>query len=295
MIRSMTGFESLTVEVEGAAIGVTVKAINHRFLDAQLRLPSVLARLEGEVRRVLQTRVRRGRVEVTVSVQRRQGERSVVEMNEAFVEALHEALDGARAKGLISGPLTPGDLLRWPHAITVREEAEGEDAEARLDAAVVAAVTRAVDELDEMRVQEGKYLAADLAVRVERLTEAIEGVARAAEEGREGIVTRLHQRIAELGLDAQTDAATVAQEVVRVAGRADIAEELTRFRAHLAHWRSLVDGVEPCGRKLDFLLQEMNREINTIGSKAGGERVPDLVIDVKDELERMREQVQNVE
>jgi len=297
MIKSMTGFASLTAEDETAVIGVTIKAVNHRFLDAQLRVPASLARIESRVRAAVQAGVGRGRVEVAVSVQRRQAEAPTVEMNEPIVEALREALDDARSKGMIAGPLTPGDLLRWPHAITVREQPEGEDAEAEahLDEAVVAAVSRAVAELDGMRTREGAALAADLDARVAVLAGAIETVAAAAEDGREGMVARLHQRIAELGLDGAADATAVAQEVVRAAGRTDIAEEITRFRAHLDHWRSLSAGEEPCGRKLDFLLQEMNREINTIGSKAAGGRVPDLVIDVKAELERMREQVQNVE
>jgi len=297
MIKSMTGFASLTAEDGAAVIGVTIKAVNHRFLDAQLRLPASLARIEGRVRAAVQAGVGRGRVEVSVSVQRRQAEAPVVELNESLVSALRDALDHAHSTGMIAGELTPGDLLRWPHAITVREQPEGEDpeAEARLDEAVVAAVTRAVEQLDGMRTTEGQALAADLGGRVDGLAGAIETVAAAADEGRDGMVARLHQRIAELGLDATGDATAIAQEVVRAAGRTDIAEEVTRFRAHLDHWRSLAAGDEPCGRKLDFLLQEMNREINTIGSKAAGGRVPDLVIDVKAELERMREQVQNVE
>jgi uncharacterized protein (TIGR00255 family) len=297
VIKSMTGFASLTVDGEDAAIGVTIKAVNHRFLDAQIRLPAALARLEASLRSEVQARVSRGRIEVVVSVQRRSDEAPVVEINEPFVVALRQALDEAGSKGLVAGPLTPGDLLRWPHAITVREKADNVDpvVETRLDQAVTAAVVRAVTALDEMRTEEGAHLAADFDTRVARLGLAIEEVAASAEGGREATVARLHERIADLGLDGQADATTMAQEVVRAAGRSDIAEELTRFRAHLEHWRLLVEGDEPCGRKLDFLLQEMNREINTIGAKAGGEQLPNLVIDVKAELERIREQVQNVE
>ena len=297
MIKSMTGFASLAVDDETGAIGVTIKAVNHRFLDAQLRLPPALARMEGRVRGVLQTRVARGRVELVVSLQRRPANAPVVELNEPFLRALRDALSSARAKGLIAGALSPGDLLRWPHAITVHERPEGEDpeVEARLEEAVAAAVTRAVSELDDMRVREGANLAADLASRVDLLDGVIDEVEVAAEDGREAIVARLQQRIAELGLQGQADPAAVAQEVVRAAGRSDIAEEVTRFRGHVNHWRALVEDAEPCGRKLDFLLQEMNREINTIGSKAGGGRVSDLVIGAKAELERMREQAQNVE
>jgi uncharacterized protein (TIGR00255 family) len=123
----------------------------------------------------------------------------------------------------------------------------------------------------------------------------IEGLAEAADTGRSELEARLRERIAELGLELPVDQAMIAQEIVRAAARSDISEEVTRFRAHLAHWEALADGQEPCGRKLDFLIQEMNREVNTLGAKADGLYVSELVINAKAELEKMREQVQNVE
>ncbi|HOC19678.1 MAG TPA: DUF1732 domain-containing protein, partial [Vicinamibacterales bacterium] len=122
-----------------------------------------------------------------------------------------------------------------------------------------------------------------------------EQAATAAERGRSALETRLAERVRELAREVPGDPAAIAQEIVRVAARSDISEEVVRFRAHLAHWAALTAAEEPCGRKLDFLLQEMNREINTIGSKADGEGVPALVVAVKAELEKVREQVQNVE
>jgi len=127
------------------------------------------------------------------------------------------------------------------------------------------------------------------------LVDLIEHLRLAADQGRNALETRLRERIDELRLELPVDSAMIAQEIVRAAARSDISEEVTRFRAHLAHWRALTDTNEPCGRKLDFLLQEMNREINTIGSKADGIHVSELIINAKAELERMREQVQNVE
>jgi uncharacterized protein (TIGR00255 family) len=123
----------------------------------------------------------------------------------------------------------------------------------------------------------------------------IEGLAEAADTGRSELEARLRERIAELGFELPVDQAMIAQEIVRAAARSDISEEVTRFRAHLAHWEALADGQEPCGRKLDFLIQEMNREVNTLGAKADGLHVSELIINAKAELEKMREQVQNVE
>jgi len=297
MIKSMTGFASLTREDEFATLSVSVKAVNHRFLDTQFRLPPMLPALESRVRTLLQKRVARGRVELVVSCQLRTPSVPTVELNESFARALSSALDLARERGLITGTLAPGDLLRLPQAITVRERAAEltPDLEVLLLNAIETAVDQALAELDTMRTREGGHLRVDLDSRRTLLGEMVERVNVAADEGREALERRLRERVAELSVDLPVDHALVAQEVVRLAARSDISEEVTRFRGHLAHWQMLCDADEPCGRKLDFLLQEMNREVNTIGSKADGLGVSEVVIAAKAELEKMREQVQNVE
>ncbi len=297
MIKSMTGFASLTHEDERATIAVTVRAVNHRFLDLQLRVPHAFGNVEPRLRTLLQKRLARGRVEVGISVQVREHSVPTVELNMDVAQALSVAIEQARSQGLVSGTLSPGDLLRVPQAITVRERSfEADPAlEARLASSIEAAVEQALADLDAMRVREGTHLATDLDVRRLMLVDLIEHLRLAADQGRVALETRLRERIEELGLELPVDHAMIAQEIVRAAARSDISEEVTRFRAHLAHWRALADADEPCGRKLDFLLQEMNREINTIGSKADGIHVSELIINAKAELERMREQVQNVE
>ena len=146
-----------------------------------------------------------------------------------------------------------------------------------------------------MRVHEGGLLRADLDGRKTAVLAAVEGVAARAAEGEALLRERLAKRVNELSVELATDPTAVAQEVVRFAARSDISEEVVRFRAHVQQWTSLSDGPEPCGRKLDFLLQEMNREVNTIGSKADGQGIAEAIIGIKAELEKMREQVQNVE
>jgi len=297
MIKSMTGFASLTHEDERATIGVTVRAVNHRFLDIQLRIPQSLGEVEPRVRALLQKRLARGRVELQISVQLRTTATPTVELNEEFANALSAAIDRARERGLVSGALTPGDLLRLPQAITVRDRTADADpqVEAQIAASVEAAVEQALADLDAMRIREGGHLGTDLDARKDFLASLIERLAAAADEGRSSLEARLQERVDEISHDLPVDEAMIAQEIVRTVQRSDISEEVTRFRAHLAHWDALTDADEPCGRKLDFLLQEMNREVNTIGSKADGLRVSELIINAKAELEKMREQVQNVE
>jgi len=274
-----------------------VRAVNHRFLDVQLRLPQSLADREARIRALVQQAVARGRIELGVTVQLRQAAVPHVELNEAFVAALEAALERARLRGVVAGHLTPGDLLRLPHAITIREQPAVPDAGAAeaIAQAVDQAVQDALAELGRMRVHEGQQLQRDLDARKQAMAELIERIAAAAAAGQQSLQERLAVRVAELTSDLPLDRASVAQEIVRLVSRSDISEEITRFRAHVVHWAALTEAPEPCGRKLDFLLQEMNREINTIGSKADGNAASELVVTAKAELEKMREQVQNVE
>jgi uncharacterized protein (TIGR00255 family) len=296
MIKSMTGFASLTREDERGVIGLTIRAVNHRFLDLQLRLPPLLADLEPRLRAALQKRLGRGRIEVTLSLQLRQGPMPHVELQEEFARALSAAMDVARDRGLVRGDLTPGDLLRLPQAFVIRDRSSDTDtAGETLGPSVEGALDAGIDQLEAMRVREGEHLAADLGTRKAALGSLIDRLAAAADEGRHAVEARLTERTRELMAMVPADPTAIAQEIVRVAQRSDITEEVTRFRGHLAHWDALAASPEPCGRKLDFLLQEMNREVNTIGSKADGLQVSELIIEAKAELERMREQVQNVE
>ncbi len=297
MIKSMTGFASRTDEFEQASVGVTIRSVNHRYLDVQVRLPQAAAPVETRIRALVQQHMARGRVEVSVAVQSRQSATVEVELNEGMLHAVNTALERARDARLIEGRLEVSDLLRLPQALTIRDKTMDPDSPeaAAIERAVEATVGRAVADLDTMRVREGEHLRADLAARREIAGALLERIAAAADEGRQTLEARVRDRIRDLPGDLQGDPAAVAQEIVRLAARSDISEEVVRFRAHLAQWQALEQGSEPCGRKLDFLLQEMNREVNTIGAKADGVPVPQLIVEMKAELEKMREQVQNVE
>ncbi|MGE5815012.1 MAG: YicC/YloC family endoribonuclease [Acidobacteriota bacterium] len=299
MIKSMTGFASLSREDEAGTVGVTIRAVNHRYLDLQVRAPQMLAPLEPKLRALVQQRLARGRVELNVSTQVRQAQAPDVQLNDAFVDALSGALEQARARGVISGQLSAGDLVRIPQALIIRERQESTEANSSeptvFERAILDTVTEALAALDLMRSREGDALGADLENRRSRLQALISDVAAAADTGRAEREQELGERIKEFGAEGMMDPALLAQEIVRFVARSDITEEIVRFRTHLEHWQALVASREPCGRKLDFLLQELNREINTIGSKAEGATTSALVVEVKAELERVREQVQNVE
>jgi uncharacterized protein (TIGR00255 family) len=296
MIKSMTGFASLTRDDELATIAVTIKAVNHRFLDLQLRVPASLAAAETRIRTLVQSRVSRGRIEISVSIQQRRTAAVEVELNEPFLDALQLAIERARQRGYVEGRIGASDLLRFPQALSIREKSDEPPEEpSPLAGRVEDAIAAALDELDTMRVREGAYLKADLDARRERLGELFGQVASAADQGISGLQARLLERVRELRAEALADEALVAQEIAKFVGRSDITEEVVRFKGHLEHWQALTESPEPCGRKLDFLLQEMNREVNTAGSKAEGPAVSEIIVTLKADLEKMREQVQNVE
>jgi len=294
----MTGFASLTREDAAGTVSVTIRSVNHRFLDLQLRVPAMLQHLEAGLRARVQGAVARGRVEVSIALQFRTTSSYEVDVNESVVAALHGATAPLRESGMVAGQLTVGDLLRLPQAVTVREVAapvSGREGGTAADAIVVSSVAEALAALDRMRVTEGDLLRRDLGQRLGALSATVEKIIDAAKAAQHTLQERLQEKLSTLTLDPSPEPAALASEVVRFVARSDIDEEMVRFRSHVSHWQSLADSGEPCGRKLDFLIQEMNREINTMGSKAEGPEVPALVVNAKAELERLREQVQNVE
>lgn len=295
MIKSMTGFASLTHEDELVNLTVTARSVNHRYLDLQLRVPPTLADLDQDLRGLVQQRVARGRVELALSAQLRTESSVEVDLNESLVAALAAAADAARRRGWVTAGLAAGDLLRFPQAVTVRELPVEEATRQAVRALVTEAVGRALDELDRMRRREGEFLSADLFERCAAVRELVGRVVKEAEVGAAALREQLSARIEELRGVVQTDPAAVALEIVKWVSRSDIHEEVSRLHGHLEHLDGLLSGTEPCGRKLDFLVQEMNREINTIGSKAEGRDVGKLVVALKAEIEKIREQIQNVE
>ena len=294
MIRSMTGFATVSREADGAAVSVTIKSVNHRFLDIQIKAPSSLAGLESRIKTLIQQRLTRGRIEVQIACDDTSEPVREVTLNESLVSQVHVVIDAAREKGLVTGSLTASDLLRIPHALDIRL-APAPDTPTTMATAVEMTMGEALDALVVMRETEGGFLAADLDRRVQTLLTFVDTVEAGAAAGQAALEVRLRERLAAMPSDLQLDPVAVSQEVVRFVARSDIHEEIARMRGHVEHWRSLANGPEPCGRKLDFLVQEMNREINTIGSKAEGLSVTELVVAAKAELERVKEQVQNAE
>jgi uncharacterized protein (TIGR00255 family) len=289
----MTGFGTATVEVPGGRLAVEVRSVNHRFSEVQIRLPRDLAPLEDRTRALVQERIRRGRVEVIVTrdegTRRPRRVRADVELAAAYAQALR---DLAAAVGA-GGEVTLAQVAGLPDVLRIEDERSEIDAVAP---ALEAALRTALDALVAMRTEEGRRLALDLVARVDAIEQMTEAVASRSREVVRAYGERLRARLAEWLAQVPLDESRVAAELAIFAERSDITEELVRLRSHLAQFRQALGEDEgPVGRKLDFLLQEVGRETNTIGSKANDVEISRTIITMKGELESLREQVQNVE
>ncbi|HET9595519.1 MAG TPA: YicC/YloC family endoribonuclease [Anaeromyxobacteraceae bacterium] len=291
MIRSMTGFGAGRAAHGGEGVDVEVRSVNHKFCEVKVRLPRELTALETEIQRAVKDRLARGGVEVTV---RRGTERGALapRVDVALAEAYAGAFAEIRARLGLPGEVGLADVLQAEGVVTLQERAvDGEAARA----AAAAALASALETLEAMRAREGEALGRDLDGRLSQVEALVGRVEVLAPQSIEHYRTRLHERIAEVARGFTPDPARLAQEVAIFADRMDVSEEITRLRSHVAQTRALVRGDEPAGRKMEFLVQEMHREANTIGSKSQSAEIASVVVSLKAEIERMREQVQNVE
>jgi len=289
----MTGFGQAEVEAGGLRISVELRSVNHRFLDLQIKLPRSWTALEPGLASAVRARLERGRVEVLVKREKLvAGSHSEPYIDRQLAARLFESsLSLAKELGIDRG-LTIGELLRMPGVVEVREVVAESAEEGPL---VSGALERALDSLIEMREAEGRNLKADLLARLDRVDALRSQVAGFAEGQSEVLQARLRARLDDLLEDQRVDPARLAQETAILADRAAVDEELTRLSSHISQAREALCGEQAVGRRLNFLVQEMNREVNTCGAKAALEEISRAVVELKSELEKIREQVANLE
>jgi uncharacterized protein (TIGR00255 family) len=289
----MTGYGAAAVESDVLRASVTARSLNHRYLDLTVHTPRRLQALEPEVKRLVQARVQRGRVEVSIQASLRAAEAEVVLAPPAVIGALVQALRRIQDEHGLPGELRAADVARFPGVLELAELGAGLDEAHQRE--LLAAVEQALGDLEQMRQAEGETLAGVLRGGLDAVDaaagriEALSVLERAAR--REALLEKARAVRDELGLED----GRLYQEVVRLVDRQDVAEEVQRLRSHVAQARAAVGGDGPCGKRLDFLAQEMGREANTIGSKVASAALVQEVVALKSELERLREQVQNVE
>jgi len=288
----MTGFGRGEATVDQWKINVELSGVNRKQIDVSVNLPSALVELEGDLRRTVTESISRGRVTVRVNLEHTGNRAAKLAFDEELARQYIEAAKTLSALGEIETRLTAADLFRAPGLF--RLEDSEVDASDLLDT-LLEAVGDGLNRLSEMQTQEGEHLRADLIARLNAIEEEVRQIAELSPKvpatHRENLMKRLH----ESGLEVALDDDRVLKEIGLFADRCDISEELTRIDSHLAQFRTYLESDEPVGRPLDFLCQEFNRELNTIGSKANDADIAQGIVRSKTELEKIREQVQNVQ
>lgn len=292
MIRSMTGYGRREAAWAGGAVIVEVRAVNHRFCEIVTRLPRALSALEEDLKSAVQRRCARGRIELSVTLGGGGEAEKTVSLDRSLARRYHRLLRDLQQELKLGGTVDVGLLAGFRDIMVVSEQPVSE---AKLVQTVKRLATGAVTDLDAMRRREGAALAQDMKGRLGVIREAMGQVAVRAPLSVRAHFERMKARVEKLMGAAEVDPARLTQELAIFADRSDITEELTRLGSHLAQFEEGLKGREPIGRTLDFLLQEMGREVNTIGSKANDADIAVQVVRIKGELEKIREQVQNIE
>ena len=286
MITSMTGYAAATRELPTASLAAEVKSVNGRFLDVQLRLPEELRSVEPALRELIQARVGRGKVEIRVSVTPPTGAAPQISVNEGLLAALAETSRKVRAAIPDAQPLSVGEVLHWPGVL-------GDDRSAALREACVALVQELLEDFTATRSREGAKLAAMLIERVERMKSLLASIQPKLPEAIAAYEEKLSARLREVLGD--TNEERIRQEIALFGVKADVAEELNRLGAHLEEVQRVVKAGGAAGKRLDFLMQELNREANTLGAKSVSKELSDASLEFKLLIEQMREQIQNIE
>lgn len=292
-MKSMTGFGRSSMSDEHHSITVELKTVNNRFLDIHLRLPAELQLLEPVVKKLIGGRLARGRVDVHLQYDRMDAVE--LEINRPLVAGFLAAMKEIQTEFALSGEPDINVIARLPNVVNTKKQ---EPTESFLEA-VEAVFLEAINDLESMRSKEGSMLKVELLARIDDIESRLPSVEAESAKVADEYSTRLTKRITELmaRTDSQLDIdqGRIAQEVAFLADRADISEELTRLRSHIEHFRSIVTDERDVGKRLDFLTQEFNREANTIASKTNNMVVKENALAIKSEIEKIREQVQNVE
>lgn len=291
MIESMTGFGRGTATVDGVVATVELRTVNNRFCEVSVHMPRELAEREADVQRLIKEQVHRGKVHTRIQMDQPDQANLTVAVNAPLARGYAELLNTLRAESGLSGDVQLEHLLTFPDVFTTAPRQVPEGAWP----AIVQALQEALEALIGMRRQEGAAMRTELADRIDQMEHELDAVETRAPERVEAGRERLVERLEELFDDERVDDMRLAMEIAILADRLDVTEEAVRLRSHIALFREALDLAEPVGRKLNFLTQEMNREVNTIGSKSNDAEVAHRAVQMKEELEKIREQVQNIQ
>lgn len=292
MVKSMTGYGSAKGQAEGLEISVELKSVNNRFLDTAVRLPRSFLFAEDAVKSAVQSHISRGKVDVFVTVDSASAGNMTVKVNEPLLRGYIDALRHISEEYSLENDLTALSVSRFPDVLSV--EKSDMDAEA-IAAAIVSVTKQALCDFDAMRLREGEKLRDDVLNRLNTVDTLVSAVEREAPNTVAKYRSRLEQKMTEVLGTAGIDESRILAEAAIFADHIAVDEETVRLRSHMSQLRTMINGSAPTGKRIDFLMQEFNREANTIGSKCQNSDIAHIVVDLKSEIEKIREQIQNIE
>ena len=293
MIRSMTGYGKGSLSIDNREYQVEIKSVNHRYLDISAKMPRTLSYLEEDIKKVISEKIKRGKVDVFITFENNSDEGRNVKINKELAKIyIQELRDLAEEENLIEN-IRVVDISKFPDVLSIKMDKDDE----KIKNELIQATREAVDKIIEMKEVEGDKISQDLTSRIEKIETKIIEISQKSTGLIEDYVVKLEKRIKDLLKTEEIDKSRLAQEVVIYADKCSVEEEITRLKSHIYQFRNLIEQNDKSaiGKKLDFIIQEMNRETNTIGSKANNLEITNGVIDIKTELEDIREQIQNIE
>ncbi len=293
MIRSMTGYGKQNLSVEGREYQIEIKSVNHRYLDINVKIPKAISYLEETIKKEISNKIKRGKIDVFVSFENNSEEGRKIEINKQLAKLYIEQLKELAQEEKIESNIEVMDITKIPDVLTIKVDEENSKIKDEIKQVTQGAVTRIL----EMKNIEGEKISQDLLQRIRNIQSKIVEISAKSTGLIEEYVVKLEKRVKELLKNDEVDKSRLAQEVVIYADKCSIEEEITRLKSHIFQFENLISNNQDgaIGKKLDFIIQEMNRETNTIGSKANNLEITNGVINIKTEIEDIREQVQNIE
>ena len=292
-MKSMTGYGKSILTKEKREYQVEIKTVNHRYLDISIKMPKILSYLEEQIKKEISLKIKRGKVDVFITFENNSEEGKNIKINKELAKVYINELRQLADEENLTKEIPVMEIAKLPDILSIKIDQEDE----KIKQEMLEAVSNATESLNQMKKIEGDKIGQDLNRRIDKIESKIEEISKKSTGLIEEYVVKLEKRIQEILKTEEIDKSRIAQEVVIYADKCSIEEEITRMKSHIYQFRTLIssDTEETIGKKLDFIIQEMNRETNTIGSKSNSLDITNGVIDIKTELEDIREQIQNIE
>ncbi len=291
-MKSMTGFGRAKLEKNNRIYNIEIKSVNHKYNDITIKLPRSLSYLEDKIKKEISNNISRGKIDIFISFENYSEEGKQIIVNRELVKEYMQEFKKIAEENNLNLNFSVTEITKLPEVLTLKETQEDEKI---IEEELFECLKEAISNFVNMREQEGNKIKEDLLLRIEKIAQKVEKISEYSTRLVEEYVVKLEQRIKELLKVDVVDETRLAMEVVLYADKCSVEEELTRLRSHIMQFKNMLEETKPIGKKMDFLMQEMNRETNTIGSKSGSLEITNLVVNIKTELEDIREQVQNIE